>query len=498
MLDVMSRFRGARGWILGLIACAIFLLGGAATASAANVSFRLTGGGRTVPSQFFGLSMEYNSVAPYEDMGGLFGRAVSLFRAENGAPMILRVGGKSADHVYWDPRNTTNPPKNTWRIGTPWMNNLRDMVRGNHMRVMLDLNLAVHSAKMESAFALAARRTLPRGSLMGLEIGNEPDLYKNQPWLSKERISSTTGVHGKWPLSYSYPQYHRDWLVYARALRRAIHGISLGGPETISSKLQYIQAVQNDGSLNANFITIHRYPSSSCWPKGSRWYPTIGMMLGAGAASGMAHTVANTATLAHSHHQALRLTEVNSISCGGNTGVANSFAIALWAPDALLNLAKVGVDSVNWHIQPDLPNSPFHYSSSKGLEPLPEMYGLSLFGQMMKAGAVLLNGSTSNSSDPAVSIWAVRFNGGMRVLVINKSNQPAWSTLNVGHHKSAFVRTMRAPGPGSTRGVTYGGQHISKTGHWTGKVSSPSVPYSNGAYHVYVGKYSAALLTLWR
>ena len=40
------------------------------------------------------------------------------------------------------------------------MNNLRDMVRGNHMRVMLDLNLAVHSAKMESAFALAARREI--------------------------------------------------------------------------------------------------------------------------------------------------------------------------------------------------------------------------------------------------------------------------------------------------------------------------------------------------
>ncbi|HWD63719.1 MAG TPA: hypothetical protein VG405_00970, partial [Solirubrobacteraceae bacterium] len=368
----------------------------------------------------------------------------------------------------------------------------------NNIRVMLDLNLAVHSPTMESAFTVAARKALPRGDLMGVEIGNEPDLYKNQPWLSKERISSTTGVHGKWPLSYSYPQYHRDWLVYARALRKAVHGISLGGPETISSKLQYIQAVQNDGSLNANYITIHRYPSSSCWPKGSRWYPTIKMMLAAGASSGMAHTVASTASLAHSHHQALRLTEVNSISCGGNNGVANSFATALWAPDALLNLVKVGVDSINWHIQPDLPNSPFHWSSAKGLQALPEMYGLALFGQMMKPGAFLLNGSTGNSSDPSVSIWAVRFAGGMRVLVINKSSQPSWTTLNVGHHKSAFARSLNASGPGATNGETYGAQHISITGHWKGHVRSPSVPYSNGAYHVYVGKYSATMLTLWR
>jgi hypothetical protein len=496
MLVIMSRFWGARGWVLGLITCAACLLGGAATANAANVSFRLTGGGRTVPSEFFGLSMEYNSLATYQGMGPLFKRAVSLFRAENGAPMILRVGGKSADHVYWDPKNVTSPPKNSWRIGTPWIDNLVDLVKGDNMKVMLDLNLAVHSPTMETAFAVAARKALP-GRLMGVEIGNEPDLYKNQPWLSKERISTTTDVHGKWPLSYSYPQYHRDWLVYARALRRAIHGISLGGPETISSKLQYIQAVQDDGSLNANFVTIHRYPSSSCWPRTSPYYPTINMMLGGGAAAGLANTVAKAVSLAHSHHQALRLTEVNSISCGGNEGVADTFATALWAPDALLNMVKVGVDSVNWHIQPDLPNSPFH-PTSRGLVALPEMYGLSLFGQMMKPGATLLNSSTSNSSDPSVSIWAVRFKGGMRVLVINKSDQPAWSTLNVGHHNSAYVRTLRARSVSSSSGETFGGQHISDTGHWTGHVRSPSVPYSGGAYHVYVSKYSAALLTFWR
>jgi hypothetical protein len=493
----MSRFWGARGWILGLILSAGLLMSQAASASASSVSFRLTGGGRTIPREFFGLSMEYNSLATYEDMGGLFKQAVSLFRAENGAPMILRVGGKSADHVYWDPKNQYTPPKNTWRIGTPWMTNLVHLASGENMKVMLDLNLAVHSTKMESAFALAAKRALARNSLMALEIGNEPDLYKNQPWLSKERIPSTTGVHGKWPLYYSYPQYHRDWLTYARAMRNAIHGISLGGPETISSKLQYIQAMQDDGWLNANFISIHRYPSSSCWPKTSRWYPTVGMMLRYGASGGLAHTVANAVSLAHSHRQALRLTEVNSISCGGNPGVADSFATALWAPDALLNLVHVGVDSINWHIQPYLLNAPFH-PTSNGLKAMPEMYGLSLFGQMMRPGAVLLNSSSSAGTTSPVSIWAVRFSGGMRVLVINKGSQSAYTTLNVGHHKSAYVRTLRAPGVGANHGVTYGGQHISSSGHWQGPIHSPSVPYSGGAYHLMVGKFSAAMVTFWR
>ncbi len=439
--------------------------------------------------------MEYNSLATYAGMGSLFGQAVSLFRAENGSPMILRIGGKSADHVYWDPTGITHPPKNTWRIGTQWMDNLVSVVKANDMKAMLDLNLAVHSAKMETAFAVAAKHALPHGDLVGVEIGNEPDLYKNQPWLSKERISSTTGVHGKWPLSYSWPQYHRDWRTYASALRRSIPGIKLGGPETISSKLQYIQAVQDDGRLNANFITIHRYASSSCWPKTSPWYPTIKMMLASSSSAGLANTVTNAVALAHSHHETLRLTEVGSISCGGNNGVANSFAIALWAPDALLNMVKVGVDAVNWHIQPDLPNSPFH-TTSKGLEALPEMYGLSLFGQMLRPNAVLLNGSTAGT--PGISIWAVRFSGGMRVLVINKNAGGASATLSVGHHKSAYVRLLRAPSIRSSRGVTFGGQQIGANGHWQGKLRSRSVPDTSSGYRVDVPGYSAAMVTLWR
>lgn len=495
---VMSRLLGGRGRLLGLIVSAACLWPLVGTAdAAAPVSFSLSGGGRRIPAQFFGLSMEYNAFDTYAQMGHLFDQAISLFRAENGSRLIFRIGGKSADHVYWDPKGTTDPPKNTWRIGYDWLDRLKAVVARDRMKAILDLNLAVHSATMETAFARAAARTLPHGSLMALEIGNEPDLYKNQPWLSKEQVASTRGVHGKWPLSYSYPQYHRDWLVYARSLRRALPHVQLGGPETISSKLQYIQAVQNDGRLNANFITIHRYASSSCWPKTSRWYPTIRMMLGPGASAGLAHTVANTVSLAHSHHQALRLTEVNSISCGGNAGVADSFATALWAPDALLNMVKVGVDSVNWHIQPYLLNAPFH-PTKHGLQAMPEMYGLSLFGQMMRPHSVLLNSSLSNPHGIPLSVWAVHFDGGMRVLLINKGSQAAAAALHVGHHRSAFQRLMRAPSVGANHGVTFGGQFIGSNGHWMGKLRSPSVAYTSTGYHVSVPAYSAVMVTFWR
>ena len=42
--------------------------------------------------------------------------------------------------------------------------------------------------------------------------------------------------------------------------------------------------------------------------------------------------------LAHGAGLRFRLDEVNSVTCGGTRGVSDTFATALWAPDALLSL----------------------------------------------------------------------------------------------------------------------------------------------------------------
>ena len=43
---------------------------------------------------------------------------------------------------------------------------------------------------------------------------------------------------------------------------------------------------------------------------------------------------------------------MNSASCKGTPGVSDTFASALWALDALFNMASVGVDGVNFHMLP--------------------------------------------------------------------------------------------------------------------------------------------------
>ena len=457
-------------------------------------TFSPTGGGRRIPNAFFGVSIEYEELSRYEAEGALFDRVMSLIRPEDGSRMVLRVGGKSADHVYWQAAGAP-PPKWVSIITSRWLTNLANLVRSDGLRVMLDLNLAVHAPALEAAFALAAKEALPRDSLAALEIGNEPDLYKGQPPLRKQRVPGTD-VGPRWNVNYSASEYRRDWTVYARALRSAVPKLALGGPEIISASPTWLAAVEGLGELDPSFLTIHRYPGSTCFQETSPLYPKISTLLSEGATAGLAASVANAIAYAHARHQALRVDEVNSISCGGNVGVANSFATALWAPDALMEMIRAGVDAVNWELRPVALNAPFT-AQPDSIQALPEMYGLAVFAQMTHHGAYLLGSSLIQPAGGHLKAWAVVYAGAMRVLVINKGASSANVSLRLGVQGHAFVKRLLAPGIGAATGVTFGGQTIGADGRWHGKLHAPAVPDQGGTYTVSVPGYSAAMVTVF-
>lgn len=458
-------------------------------------SLTFTGGSQRIPQSFFGLSIEYKELYTYESAGSAFERAISLVRPRDGEPMLLRIGGKSADHVWWQSAKES-PPQWVTKIGYPWLTALSELVRRDDLHVMLDLNLAVHSATMAGNFAVAAIKTLPQASLVGLEVGNEPDLYWRQPSLEKQRIRSTArGVPLHWTTNYSAPGYRRDFTDYARGLATRVPGIPLGADEIISSKPDWLAAVTGLGRLAPGFIAIHRYASSTCWPSTSPYYPTIPLILRENASAGLARTVQNAVSLAHANHMALRLTEVNSVSCGGNHGVTDSFASALWTPDTLFEMIRAGVDGVNWHIRPATVNAPFHFAGH-GIVALPELYGLAVFAQMTHGPASLLNTSLSGSSALHVKAWAVRKGGAGTVLLINKGASDADVTLPAGSGAGATVRMLTAPKIGSTGGVRFGGQWIGSDARWHGRQVATAVTARGGVYRVLVPAYSAAAISL--
>lgn len=93
-------------------------------------------------------------------------------------------------------------------------------------------------------------------------------------------------------------------------------------------------------------ISAHVYPYSACARPGQPTYPTVQALLSENATAGMAKTVAPTLALADRAGYSLRLTEVNSVTCGGVAGVSNAFATALWAPDALFELMRAASEGL--------------------------------------------------------------------------------------------------------------------------------------------------------
>src|SRR5579859_2820811 len=63
----------------------------------------LTGGAsKPVPSSFLGLSAEYWTLPIWEQHPGLLERVLALIQAPGDGPLVVRIGGGSADHAFWE------------------------------------------------------------------------------------------------------------------------------------------------------------------------------------------------------------------------------------------------------------------------------------------------------------------------------------------------------------------------------------------------------------
>jgi hypothetical protein len=96
--------------------------------AAAGATVRYGRVGRPVPRAFLGLSLEDSELPHFAASSGVFGRVVSLLRPHGGAPLLLRIGGASADLTWWEPRSRRRPP-NVEAIGASWLSGLGRLVR---------------------------------------------------------------------------------------------------------------------------------------------------------------------------------------------------------------------------------------------------------------------------------------------------------------------------------------------------------------------------------
>ena len=448
-----------------------------------------------VPSSFLDLSTEYWTVPHYASQGALFARAINLLRRP-GIPFTLRIGGESADLSWWDPRSRRAPDW-SYPLTPAWLSDAVRLVTAAHLQVVLDLNLADRNPALAAQFAKAVDVRLPPGSLQALEIGNEPDLYPRMSTLGLVTVARSRVVrYFAWANRYAPDAYVSQLNAYLAALDQVGIHLPVGGPEISDpTQTQWLTRLIAGVRGRLAFISAHRYPLNACELPTAANYPTTHRLLANAASAGLAAGVQPAVAIARRAGLPFALTEFNAVTCGGTASVSGTFANALWAPDALFSLMRVGVGSVDLHLRARAFNPPF-FVTGHGLRARPIFYGLVLFQRMLGDHSSLMPSTLHAPAGTLLRAWVVRGNGTERVLLINKGSQGADFRLAVHPTGPGRVERLLAPGPAARARVTLAGLWVTPGGQWRGHFRQETVMPRTGGYEVPVPGYSAALVTL--
>ncbi len=464
-----------------------------ATASAAipaQLSLPPSGAAVRVPGAFLGISTEYWTIPVWARHVALLTRVLGELRAD--APVRLRIGGDSADHAFWAPRREL--PEWAFELTPSWLTQVGRIVRPSHLGVILDLNLVTSTPQQAAHWARTAEARLPAGTIRAFEVGNEPDIYSRGSW---RQLTVGSGAPPL-PARITASSYARAYAQYARALAAAAPGVPLLAPALAEPQknLSWVAALLHAPHPGLQGITAHRYPYSACTHRpSSPTYPTIPHVLSENASAGMAQTALSVEHISDRARLPLWLTEINSVTCGGTRGVSNTFATALWAPDALLELVRAGVESASVHVRADAINMAFSLTN-RGLVAHPLLYGMILFARTVGPGAQLIPSRLVVPSSAHLKAWVVRLPGGrLHVLLINKGSRAGAVRLNLPVTGTGTVERLRAPSLRATSGVTLGGQQLGGDAQWHGPRTAETIGAAAGST-VTVPGYSAALVTL--
>jgi PKD repeat protein len=448
-------------------------------AALGTASVDATKPGTQIQESFLGFSHEWSSPPVLMGQPGntnpIYRQLVENLTAYGGGPLLIRIGGNSTD--------TTTAP--TTGVVAPMAQLYTDL----GAKFTLGVNLGSDDVALATQQAQYYVANMPSGSLEAIEIGNEPDLYHD---------------NGDRPTTYTFADYLSDFATWRNAILPLLpNGVKLMGPSWAStSSLSNLPAFLAQEESNLSIVSQHYYAGTQC--NGATNPPDY--LLQDSAATKGATAVASSVPLAHADSLPFRMGEMNSISCGGETGVSDIFASALWSVDVMFEFANVGVDGVNFHNGNGGAYSLFQFNTAimgntttYSIESIrPEYYGL-LFFQMATANTPKLLPVTLTT--PAnLKVWAtIDTQGVVRIAVINKDEtlQGVLSITLPGYGEAAVAR-LTAANFQATSGITISGQTFdgSLDGTPQGTAFTESATANGGVYSVALGPTSAALLTI--
>jgi hypothetical protein len=483
-----------------LVVCVVVLALTAAWAPAtlaAVVPVTVTGAvTQHVRSGFLGLSLEERGVEAYT---GYDSNAVNpvfeqlIRNLDPGQHPVLRLGGDTGDWSWYPVAGMARPVGVRYSLTPTWLAVVKALAKAVNARLIVAVNLEVNSTRVAAAEAHAFISGIGSPWLEALQLGNEPELYKVLAWYSINNVP-----HYGRPASWDLSAYLSDYAHIAHALP----DFPLAGPEV--GQVPFIDGIDQfvSSEPRVRIVTVHRY-ALGCIPTKPA---TIPYLFSDSATRDFTAGLGPVLAAAHTHGLQARLDEMNTVSCGGQIGLSDTFAAALWALDVSFEAAQRGFNGVNFHTRPGISNELFTFAHSHRqwtARVSPDYYGLLAFAQAAPAGSALL-GVDGPTSGP-LHVWATRApNRTVRAILINMALKSGRTIALRGPTgaRSAVIDRLIAPSVGAKGGVTLGGQRFAdgtETGLLTGSQTTISVRRSrNGSYSIWVPPASAAIVTLGR
>ena len=313
--------------------------------------------GRPIPAGFVGLSTELSSLYSYTGSNPRAINPVFEQLVRNLAPgqrPVFRLGGDTTDSTWWPGHDKHQPLGIRYGLTSRWLHVAHALAEGINPNMLIGINLEADSRSLAGAEAHAVVTGIGSRWIGGLELGNEPELYGGLAWYELDGHR----FYGR-PHNYDFRDFVSDFTRISGALKGApLAGPNIGSPHWF----KYLGPFLRD-EPRVKMATLHRYPLKRCSASARL---TIGELLAQSSSRGLANTVRRWVGVAHAHHVPVRIDEMNAVSCGGDPGVSNVFASALWSVDALFEMARVGVDGVNIHTRPDVSGELFSFTQKHG------------------------------------------------------------------------------------------------------------------------------------
>ena len=396
-----------------------------------------------------------------------------------GSPM-LRIGANDVERCTWAGTGTAPSQPNgqpfVTKVTTGGVDQFCSFLAATGSRAIYGVAFQRGDVTGSSAEAAYVMNACP-SSIVGIEIGNEPDKFDT--W------------------AYQTTSYES----FADAIT-ATPGALLVGP-ACTSKADVTFAAPFADTIAAKYpgklalLSQHSYGAAA----NSSGCSVPNLQITTTQLTDIFDTIQAAAT--KNNLPGWRMDENNTCSGHGQQGVSDTFISALWAIDYMFEVAKRGGSGINFHNgETGMDGTvPFYYEPIKEnggvvVQVQPEYYGMLLFTQ---AGVGSMVSAAVTTSAQNFTAWAIKADGFTSVVLNNRNASSGVSvTVDLGSSVSSASAIYLQGTPASSLtaaagSVTLAGAQVSVAGDWP-----RNAPYiqtvSGNTVSVYVPAASAALV----